>query len=180
MVAAANVINMFDRLRTLKVPVPPNLERVVGYRGNCRYVAFYWIPGGDEIIYNDGCCSGTGDAFGWLAFAQHDIIRPFLRDVDYGSSDEDAEEWLVLDRTERNFKHGQPKAAQLFLAKQHPEPSNEVVYLSEEDLDRLRDEFEEATRITSVQAFQLTLSALHEKSIMLRWLDELKKQVLES
>jgi hypothetical protein len=57
----------FTGLTHLAVPVPPMLERAIGYTGEARFVSFYWIPGGDETYYDDGQRAGTGKWQGYLA-----------------------------------------------------------------------------------------------------------------
>jgi hypothetical protein len=41
-------------LTPLNVPVPPMLAKVMGYRGEARFVSFQWTPYGDEADYSDG------------------------------------------------------------------------------------------------------------------------------
>ncbi|NJR63644.1 MAG: hypothetical protein HC769_35630 [Cyanobacteria bacterium CRU_2_1] len=55
----------------IPAPCPPGLEQAIGYEGDAQYCAFYWIPGADEIVYADGCCSGTGNWQAYLAWAHH-------------------------------------------------------------------------------------------------------------
>ena len=43
-----------DTFQPLPLPVPPMLEAALGYAGTAQYVAFYWTPGGDELIWDDG------------------------------------------------------------------------------------------------------------------------------
>ncbi len=47
-------------IEKLVVPAPPMLDEAIGYPGRARYVAFYWTPYGDEVIYTDGRFSADG------------------------------------------------------------------------------------------------------------------------
>ncbi len=85
------------------VPVPPMLEEAIGYNGPARFVAFSWTPYGDEAEYNDGCNAGTGAWDGFLAFVQHPRIQPAVRRFHFGSSEEEAQHTLLLDRDKREL-----------------------------------------------------------------------------
>jgi hypothetical protein len=87
----------------LPVPVPPMLEQALDYPGQARLVAFYWSPSGDEATYNDGAQAGDGDWVAYLAFVQHPTVEPHLCPFDLGSSEEEAQHWLVLDREARTL-----------------------------------------------------------------------------
>jgi len=119
-------------LTTLPVPVPPMFEAALGYDGDARYVAFYWQPAGDEVMYDDGQIAGDGDWWAWIEFENHPAIAPHLwlpcprcrgrgttntlendscdacdgsglLPLNLGSSDFEADHWLILDRQERKF-----------------------------------------------------------------------------
>jgi hypothetical protein len=57
-----------DEREMTPVPVPvfPWLAKAFGYRGDARFVAFYWTPAGDEVVYDDGMRSGTGEPWAFL------------------------------------------------------------------------------------------------------------------
>src|SRR5207244_734575 len=74
--------------RTLvPLPVPPNLAEAFGYRGEARFVAFRWEPAGDELVYDDGRLSGTGDPWTFLAYRRHAKVTPHLKPYNLGHSD---------------------------------------------------------------------------------------------
>lgn len=84
-------------LKQLAVTAPPMLCEAVGYPGRARYVACYWTPCGDEIIYSDGRFSADGHWHAWLLFTRHRTIAPHLEAFNLGSSDEEATHWLLVD-----------------------------------------------------------------------------------
>ena len=96
-------------LVALAVPVPPMLEEAVGYPGDAAFLALYWTPLGDEVIYEDGVRSGTGAWAPFLAFKRHPAVAPVLAPYDLGSSDAEARDWLLLDRRARRLYVG-PRA----------------------------------------------------------------------
>jgi hypothetical protein len=87
----------------LPVPVPPMLEQALDYPGQARLVAFSWSSCGDEARYDDGHCAGEADWAAYLAFVKHPIVEPHLRPFDLGSSEDEAQQWLVLDREARTL-----------------------------------------------------------------------------
>ena len=137
-------------LTPLPIPVPPQLEEALGYEGDARWVAFYWTPAGDEAMYDDGQCSGDGDWMGYLAYVDHPavaihLLRPCpaclgrgttndlenepcdfcdgagLLPLNLGSSDFEADHWLVIDRQERRAYVAPVDVAASFLRQQWPE-----------------------------------------------------------
>lgn len=97
------------------IPVPPAFAETLGYPGDSRYVAFYWTPVGDELMYSDGQISGTGDDAPWLLWTRHLAVAPALLGFDIGSSDAQATHWLLLDRQEACFYLGTAPAVAHFL-----------------------------------------------------------------
>jgi hypothetical protein len=104
----------------LDVPVPPPLAELIGYGGKARWVAFHWEPCGDESVYDDGRTSGTGSPWAYLAYVRHPAVAPKVAPYNLGSSDREAAEWLVLDRTEQALHVAPALAARRFLVRQHP------------------------------------------------------------
>ena len=107
-----------ETLVPLPVPVPPMLELALGYPGQARLVAFFWSPMGDEALYHDGLHSGVGDWTAYLAFVEHPTVEPHLRAYDLGSSEDEAQHWLVLDREARTLSVLPAENAVLLLAQQ--------------------------------------------------------------
>src|SRR6266567_4123543 len=93
----------FAGLTPLIAPVPPMLEKAIGYTGEARFVSFYWMPGGDEAYYDDGQRGGTGNWQGYLAYMQHATVYPLLTQYHFGGSENEAQHALILDREERIY-----------------------------------------------------------------------------
>ncbi len=91
-----NIENL--QVRRLAIPAPPMLAEAIGYPGRARYVAFYWTPCGDEIMYSDGRLSADGHWHAWLLFTRHRRVAPHISPYNLGNSDEEATHWLLFDR----------------------------------------------------------------------------------
>jgi hypothetical protein len=85
-------------LKKLAVQAPPMLCEAIGYPGRARFVAFYWTPYGDEIMYSDGRLSTDGHWHAWLLFTRHKWVAPHIAPYNLGNSDEEATHWLLVDR----------------------------------------------------------------------------------
>ena len=108
-----------ETLVPLPVPVPPMLEQALGCLGQARLVAFFWSPLGDEAVYHDGKCSGDADWAAFLAFVEHPTVEPPLRPFELGSSEEEAQHWLLLDREARTLSMLPAQEAAVLLLEQH-------------------------------------------------------------
>jgi hypothetical protein len=129
-------------LTPVDVPVFPGLARAFGYPGGARFVRFFWEPCGDEVLYDDGRRSGTGDPYAFLAYRKHPAVLPLLRPDNLGSSDH----CLLFDQ-EQGAAFVCPTARGRALVRdQHPEPEPPTPYEAEE---ALRD-FETAWREVEV------------------------------
>src|SRR6266699_6130627 len=107
---------------SVSVPVPPMLEAALGYRGTARYVAFYWIPAGDELMWDEGWRSADGEWQGWLTFTRHPRVAPVLAPFHFGDSDTPPTHWLLLDRETRTCCVGTAAAVQQALYTGNPAP----------------------------------------------------------
>jgi hypothetical protein len=87
----------------LPIKLPRSFEKALGYGGKMRWVAFYWTPAGDEAVYDDGFCSGDGNWHGFLSFVDHAQLMPHLQQYNLGSSDFEAEHWLLADLENREI-----------------------------------------------------------------------------
>jgi hypothetical protein len=106
----------------LYVPVPPMLAEAIGYTGqmfghplDARWVGFYWEMSGDEVMYDDGQASGTGEYTGYQAFVDHPKVAVHLRHFDFGSSETRPRHYLLLDRSEHRLYALPVRLAQQFL-----------------------------------------------------------------
>jgi hypothetical protein len=103
------------------IPVPPMLERALGYDGDAPLVAFWWTPGGDELCYADGrveLCGGNWGA--WLDYVNHPRVVPYLAHYDFGSSELEGEHRLLLDRHSRTLAVADRNTATRLLARRTP------------------------------------------------------------
>jgi hypothetical protein len=91
----------------LNLLVPPKFEAALGYEGDARFVAFYWEPAGDELMYTNGQISANGEYAPWILWRRHIATAPTLFGYDFGSSDTPARHWLLLDREDRRFYVGE-------------------------------------------------------------------------
>lgn len=144
-----------EPLTRLDVPCPPAVEQAIGYLGDCRYVGFYWEPGGDEVIHTDGMTTSTGDWRTYLAFIDHPKVAIQLFGQvctacastvgagcdrchnkgwfswDFGDSEHVGAHILLLDRQERVWYGGDRRAVSQHLHAQHPH--TEPLVLSSEE-----------------------------------------------
>jgi hypothetical protein len=124
------------QLERLVVPAPPMLAEAFNYPGRARYVALYWTPYGDEVIYTDGRLSADGHWHAWLLFIRHRTIAPYLQAYNLGSSDEEATHWLLVDRETHVFYVGMPGEVLHVLRGQYADQAPD----SEPQGDRISDE----------------------------------------
>jgi hypothetical protein len=106
----------------LSVPVPPMLEAALGYAGTARYVALYWRPAGDALVWDEGWRSADGAWQGCLTFTRHPRVAPALAPYEFGDSDTPATHWLLLDREARTCCVGTAAAVQQALYMENPAP----------------------------------------------------------
>jgi hypothetical protein len=106
----------------LYVPVPPMLAEAIGYTGqvfgyplDARWVGFYWERSGDEVMYDNGRASGTGEYTGYQAFLDHPKVAVHLRHFDFGSSETRPRHYLLLDRAEHRLYALPVRLVQQFL-----------------------------------------------------------------
>jgi hypothetical protein len=102
-------------IRQIPVKLPESFEEALGYPGQLKWAAFYWEPCGDEAVFDDGVCSGDGNWWGFLQFVRHPNVSPWLSDCDLGSSDEEANHWLLCDLENRDIYVGEKQDVRTFL-----------------------------------------------------------------
>lgn len=105
-------------MQKLSVRLPQTFEKAIGYDGRLRWAAFYWEPCGDEAVFDDGFCSGDGNWDGFLALVDHPNVSPLLSGYNLGSSEEEAEHWLLADLVERDLYVGQREEIHRFVIEQ--------------------------------------------------------------
>lgn len=87
------------------------LEKSLGYTGDRRWVAWHWDSDIGQLMYADGDDVGAGYAIAWQVFLQHTEVHPIIEPYHL----EQEENWLLLDRTSRQFYVGQGHAIQSLL-----------------------------------------------------------------
>jgi hypothetical protein len=131
-------------MQRLDVPVPPPIfEEALGYDGQATWLGIYWTAMGDEVMITDGRTAFTGNWQPYLAYRNHKNIYAVLGRHDLGSSDNEATEWLLLDRTSRTFFVASIAEAEEQLKNQWPsEPP--APPLTEAERHTLYDAFQKA------------------------------------
>jgi len=109
------------RIVRLPLGCPAQLVELSGYNGAGRLVAMWWTPLGDELMFSDGTTTATGDYRGWLAFCAHPVTLLFLNPYQLGSSEQEAEHWLLVDRHLATLDVGLAHDVQALLATQPSE-----------------------------------------------------------
>ena len=160
-----------DTFQRLAAPLWPRLLLAVGYTGGARWVAFYIAL--DNVTYNDGASSGTGDTGLFLAFKRHPVVAPHLAGADLGSADTEASEWLVVDRQEQVLYLATQEAARWHLVAQWPRLHGPPLEYTQEELGQLLDNLKEAASPPDWPA--KLAEALRESRanyrLMQKWLD---------
>ena len=121
----------------LPLPCPPQLIELSGYSGGGRLVALWWSPVGDELTICDGTLTETGRWRGWLCFCQHPLASLFLEPYRLGTSDEEGEHRLLVDRYLGTLDVGLARDVEQLLATQPSELHALSADLSPEETEAL-------------------------------------------
>jgi len=168
------------KFHPLEIPVPPMLEEAIGYDGDDRYVAFYWTPAGDAILWDTGWSSATGQWPAWLIFVRHPRIASALMSYHLGSSDQEATHWLLLDRHERTVSVSPGRDVHAFLREHNrpatwaaePDAEAEPVVIDAAFLNTLMDEIEEVQSTVTAEELYANLADQDQQQRRLQvWLD---------
>lgn len=159
---------------SLDIPIPPQLERAVGYGGEARFIALYW-GAGDEAYYNDGRISATGHPHAYLCYVRHPAVALELAGVNLGSTDDEADSWLVIDRRDRKAFVAPVAEARRFLREQWHESPAVPAVLSQEEFaalfDNLRRDFESRPMPTPAEVMAAMQEQRRVETDMKAWLD---------
>jgi hypothetical protein len=163
-----------ETFQFLPVPLWPRLPVAVGYQGTARWVAR--SVSRDHAIYHDGTASGTGDTGLLLAFKRHPAIAPYVAGAHLGSAEEEASEWLLVDRQHQALYLVDCEEARRFLLAQWPRYEAPLEYTPEE-LARLLADLEE---VASPADWRERLAETLRESranyrLMQQWLDQHKR-----
>jgi hypothetical protein len=157
----------------IDLPLPPDLTETLGYRGDARFVGFFWSPLGDQLVATDGVNSGTAQSWAYLGYKRHKVVFPLLAPFDLGSSEEDGTHMLLIDRQTNQASVAPVAEAREFLARQHP-PAPELTPEQQEafqkELERLLAEWRE--RPVDHEAVAREMAAQRGRiGRMMAWLD---------
>ena len=157
-------------ITVLPVPVPPMLEEAMGYEGEARLIAWYW---GDEAYATEGYQSACGEWDAFRLFMEHPTVAPALDGYDFGSSEDEARHWLLLDRERCQLSVATVAVAQRLLKAQWNRPESEpVLVVDEEAWARLVQEIE--TRIAQIAPQQIMTTMQQQQRLLQElqdWLD---------
>jgi hypothetical protein len=168
------------RLHPLDLPVPPMLEATLGYEHDVRYVAFYWTPFGDEVMWDTGWSSATGNWTAWLIFVRHPRIALALTSYHLGSSDQAAAHWLLLDRHERTVSVGPGTDVHAFLREVNrpviesgePHAEAEPMVIDAAFLDTFVDQMGEVrSPVTAEELYASLMDQDQQQRRLQEWLD---------
>jgi len=158
----------------LELPVPPQLDAVVGYAGDARWFTLCWTCCGDTCVYDDSRSYGTGTGWGYLGWVRHPAAAPHLRHADLGSSERDGTQRLVIDRQERRAYLATAAEARSVVAAQWPDEP--AVELTQEQWEGVVERVRQAMLNRPIPSMGDLMRQMHEHSRlvgeMIRWLDE--------
>jgi hypothetical protein len=177
------MINMPPEINELILPVPPGFEQAMGYPGDRKWVAFFWTPFGDELEYDDGHSAGTIDWPACWAFTRHRLVRPLIRGYDFGSSENEAARWLLLDRQARRFYAGKKVAVAHFLQTFMRRFASESLELPPEQFETLAQSIKQKAR---EQRASIKFGDIGKKiaekdrrvAELVRWLDDMYEDIM--
>lgn len=110
------VIPMEFKLVRLNLPV--NLDRELGYHGQARFVGLYWDATEDDTAWNDGRESSVGGG-DWETFLHYLARYAGHFDANLGKMEEEATHLFVWDRVHRMGYMAPRGLAESFLKSQH-------------------------------------------------------------
>jgi hypothetical protein len=140
---------------------PDEFWSAYGYDGQAHYVSIYWTPYGDEAEFNDGRTAGTADWTAFLSLIEHPVNATALNRAGIpvrmlGSSDHEANQWLVIDRETHKAQIAPPTEAQQFLRAQWPEPEP----LTEEQIAEIEERMQSAFSEVRARVQNVDIEAL--------------------
>lgn len=191
-------IQVPDGWVSLPAPVPPQLEEALSYEEEARFVAFYWTPAGDEAMFDDGRFQGDGNWIGFQSYVEHPVVAPYLVmpcqhclgqgvacevcdgtgtiPANLGSSEFEAEWWLVVDRQERRAYLAPVAEAEGFLAQQWPPVPN----LTPEELEVFFEAFQRRVARVNIEPptrEEIAAGIRHEQELVERLVRQLDEEI---
>lgn len=98
-------------IRLIGVPVPPMLERALGYQDIERYIGFYAKTTSEQLHYSDGYTTWHINQAIWDTYRQHFTVAPYIAPYDFDG----ARHGLLLDRRKRILWVGPTSDVKTFL-----------------------------------------------------------------
>jgi hypothetical protein len=96
--------------------LPPQIDRQLGYFGQCRVVAFRFEPRAEDVIWTDERSFGISTG-AWQIFHREISSLADLYDVNVGSETRQADHVLVCDRVKLTCYFAPRAVAESFLAR---------------------------------------------------------------
>ena len=164
-------------INEIHVPVPPEplLEDAVGYcnLSHTIYLGMWWERCGDEAMISDGRMAITGYYEGYLAYIRHSSVN--LIDYKLGDSDNEAQNCLIIDLSERRAYIAPKKISEKLLLEQwstSPAEENILSMADEDTAQRINEILED---IESTATFEGLMAGIekseHNVFLMEKWLD---------
>lgn len=161
-----------DLTPLLGLPVPPYLDRTLGYTGDARYVAFYWYM--NKFHWDDGQrWMGGAEWHAWQIYTQHPRIAAYFAPFTLYDEEGEARDWFVLDRETRGGYIGVASAVRTCLQTQYPPaPAIAPLELDDADWSRLVDCLSQTMAgMTPAEIFTLREQQTARESALRHWLD---------
>ena len=91
-----------DTIWLIHAPVPPILERALGYYGTARFVTFFWNNKNSKLWYLDEYSQlGSGSWVAWWVYCTHPKLTPYLKPFEIVNNAQVTSFCILLDRTRR-------------------------------------------------------------------------------
>jgi hypothetical protein len=95
--------------------LPPQIDRQLGYFGQCRFVAFRFEPRAEDVMWTDERSFGISTG-AWQIFHREVSSLADLYDVNVGSETRQADHVLVCDRVKLTSYFAPRASAESFLS----------------------------------------------------------------
>ena len=94
-------------IRMLRIPIPDDLETLIGYLSDRRYLAIWWQSEDDEMCYCDGDETRTDGIWApWYSYITHPKMRKYFKPYSLGIHTTIPDHFLLLDRKHRRLYVG--------------------------------------------------------------------------
>ena len=158
----------------LGLPIPPLLDRTLGYVGNARYVAFYWYL--KNFHWADGRHWMKGAEWrAWRLYTQHPRIAPYFGPFTLYDEKGEVQDWFVLDRETQSGYIGAMYAARACLQSQYaPAPAIMPLEFDDADWSRLVEQLSQTVSGLAPEEIVSHRKRQTDRELsLLRWLNHL-------